>query len=70
MLTLISRPKLQYTCKCGAVSEAEEYEFRKENTIPPRFHGTCAFCKADVVCFPVALVVKDAVAFANTLYGK
>ena len=69
MPKLVSKPKLQYKCACGAVSEAEECEFKKDNTIPPRFHAECAFCGSDVVCFPEALVVKDATNYARIMCG-
>jgi len=65
MPKLVSAPKITYTCRCGAVSEAEPNEFTQDHTMPPRYHIACAFCGADVVCYPTALIMKFAVAFAH-----
>jgi hypothetical protein len=69
MPKLVSPPQLHYKCKCGSVSEANESEFKSLNTIPPTFLGECAFCHADVVCSPPALVAKDAVAYCKDRFG-
>ena len=59
-MRVIKPPQIQFTCdNCGTCNEGTPDEFEAQNTMPPSWYATCAFCFAKTRCFPRALIARE-----------
>lgn len=56
-MRLIGITSIRFKCDhCGAINEGVPSEFKKRNTYPPTWDGTCVLCSNDSVITHPALI--------------
>jgi hypothetical protein len=59
-MRIVKPPQIHFDCEnCGTGNEGTPDEFEPQNTMPPSWYATCAFCFAKTRCFPKALVARE-----------
>ncbi len=58
-MRVVEAPGIKFRCdSCGAVNEGSSDEFREQNTMPPSWMASCAFCGSESRCFPACLIAR------------
>lgn len=58
-MRVVQAPPIQFKCgSCGAINQGEAEEFVSQNTRPPTWAASCAYCRAVTHCSPLPLIAR------------